>query len=630
MRESKAVFFDEAFDGRKLAKRIEEECDSLEKLQNLLREEVCAVKWLDRLYQSLKDNGLNDVIDDCCLVPNQDGDLDKLSNLYRDQNIAEELKDIAKLLDWPIQRKVRDKRLTFLTDEVGAGDWSSEYVVGELLKKLQERAEKKPDDDFANASVRLFTWLVGRKDWGRLHGFPVFAKENDSDKRRVFRLELSEEDDNQPLAPIGIWSEDLQPFSDLFPQRHILADDFFEAVPNSNVWRILDGKGFIRADVIIKKGVDFDKFFPDEPLPEGEHKTVDPVTVTDIAFLTKKDIGIIDRVRGSRPLAQKFWCFLTEWVVMYDSEGLEVKEAVCECAEEQKHRYFHAKWLVPLVERKWVPLEDGRRDKATAQSLARLLQDSKWDPNSLNANTAPLKLLEAIGVTRFDLMRELVSKSDEDRAEMNNQLTYLITATGGDFSHVRKFVEDLQDDEELPEILKKRREDRQMVRKNQHLGQCVEDLVKESLEDEGFTVERTGTGSDYEIELEQEGQSWLVEVKSTQGQEVRMTDTQAETAAQKENRFLLCVVPVESSQPELDEVRDKMRFVANIGSRVEPLCNDLDEFKNLRDEITDDNVSGVQLVVEAGTARVRVASSVWEKDGFQLEHLAERLKEEGT
>ena len=620
--------FDEAFDGRKLAERVGEECGSLENLQELLREEVCAVKWLDRLYQFLKDDKLFDETRSLCIFPAQAGNLDELSNLHRDQDIAEELKDIAELLGWDIRRELRDKRLPSLTNEGGAGDWDSGYVVQHLIAKLQKYADEKPDDKFAEASVHLFTWIVGQKNWDRLRGFPVFAKEGDSDNRRAFRLDLSEEDDNRPLAPIRAWPENLQPYSDLFPWRYILADDFFEASPDPDIWQTLDEKGFLKRGVIITKNVYFKTFLPNEPLSEeSDHETADKIAVTNVAFLTTPDIGAIDRVRGSQRLARIFWCFLTEWLVVNDSEGLEIKEARCDC--DETHRYYRAEWLEPLVKRTWVPREGGRRDRATAQSLASLLRDSEWAPSSLNENPAAVKLLEVIGVTRFDLTREFVAENPETRTELDNTFTDILVATGGDVSHlnhIHDFVQDLKDDEALPGILQKRREDREIVQKNQHLGKCVEELVKESLEDEGFAVTRTGIGSDYEIELSSGDQSWLVEVKSTQGQEVRMTDTQARKAVEKEDGFLLCVVPVESETPALDEVRDKMRFVENIGSLVEPLCNGLDEFEDLRDEITDDKSSGVQLVVEAGTARVRVASSVWQDDSFPLAELSNRLQ----
>lgn len=649
--ECQATRFNEAFDGRKLAKTVEEktkntgeEYGRLENLQKLLREGVCAVEWLNQLYQFLTDNGLfNDEIRSLSIFPNQADFLDNLSNLHRDQGIAEELKDIAEVLDWKIRRNLRDKRLDSLAHEKGAGNWDSDYVVPQLIAKLQKR-EEEPDNNFAQASVRLFTWIVSREqeDWGRLlRDFPVFTKESDSGNPRPFRLRQTEEGHDPHLAPVGSWPEDLQPYSELFPRDYILADDFFKAVPDSAVWQAPDMQGFLKRDVVLrtKKDVKFDEVLPDESLPEVEHRTADPVAVTDIVFLTKDRVGIMERVRGNQYRARLFWRFLTDWLIKKDCQGLEATEAKCECGEP--HRYFPAVWLVPIVKNKWVPLGGGRRDKATAQSLANLLRDSEWEPTSLT--DAAVKLLKALGVTRFDLSREFVAKDAQDRAELEDAFTGLLDAAKGNVSYLsraREYIEALQNDEELPDILKKRRENRLIVRKNQCLGKCVEELVKESLEGAGFTVRRKPIGSDFEIEhdsieddgkemaieLEQEGKSWLIEVKATRGQEVRMTPTQARKAVEQRDRFLLCVVPVEpeNSQPGLDDVRANMRFVENIGSLIVRLSNDLEGFEEIRDDITQP-ASSVQLEVEAGKARVRVDKSLWDK-GFLLENLDKKLE----
>ena len=182
-------------------------------------------------------------------------------------------------------------------------------------------------------------------------------------------------------------------------------------------------------------------------------------------------------------------------------------------------------------------------------------------------------------------------------------------------------MEDLKDDEALPEVLAERREQRQRVHENQRLGEQVEALVKQSLEGEGFTVQRTGVGSDFEIEyddvtrlkLARSNRTWLVEVKATRDSRPRMTATQARTAVEHEDGFLLCVVPVrgETSNLQLDDVRDNMRFVQNIGARLHQICNNLDAIDGSRDKAIAESDADVQLEVESGVARVRVASSVW-------------------
>ena len=236
---------------------------------------------------------------------------------------------------------------------------------------------------------------------------------------------------------------------------------------------------------------------------------------------------------------------------------------------------------------------------------------------------------------------ELLQDPELVKAATNNpdavKFASELDATDITLDSVREFIQDTKEDEELVEYLAKRREQRLRIQENQNLGKCVEILVKESLEEAGFSVRRTGIGSDFEIaaelgdvanlKLTLGSQSWLVEVKSTRDQRVRMTDTQARKAVIEGSRFLLCVVPVEpgSSSPEADDVRANMQFVAGIGARVETLCDDLGDFEEMRFDITADESAGVQLEIMPGPARVRVASFVWENDGFPIDELAGRL-----
>ena len=438
-----------------------------------------------------------------------------------------------------------------------------------------------------------------------------------------------------PLAPVASWEKDLQPYSDLFPMRHTLADFYFDAVPDRGTWDTLAQMGFVRNSVIVKDEVHLARFRSDDLSDEDEHRTVERVPVTDVAFMTSADIGIMARARQSMSRARLFWRFVTEWLIAKDPDGLEVCQATCVCRE--KHNYYPAEWIAPLYENKWIPVE-GRRSarQADAQNLADLLRGGDWTPASLDDNPAAVKLLDAIGVGRFDLTRSFMAKTAEERNKQERDLTDILASTDGDLTTVRKVAEYLKDDPELLVDIERARDRRRGEHDNQRLGAQVEELVKQSLESEGFVVSRTGTGSDFQIalddaaspELARGGKTWLVEVKATQYRMVRMTDTQARTAVGQGDRFLLCVVPIDGAkpEPELDDVRASMRFVANIGARLGEICENLDNFEELRWRITAVNPGGVQLVVESGAARVRVASSVWENEGFPLDDLRGRLK----
>ena len=642
--------FPEALDGSKLASYIEVSTKgedpnavfgTIDNLQDLLNEDVSAIEWLNRLYACLKSAGLDNVIQERHFVLDQAGWLDKLSNLHRDKQIDDELKEVADdLLELGLRGKLRDTRLTSIADEIGKGDYENEDVTREIIKEIRDLFDKGVlEDGPAQANARLFAWIVRKKEWDKLVGFPTFSVRPDDGSRPVLWLGQKGVDEAElPLAPIRAWPEDLQQYADLFPWRFIMADAFFDLVSEQNAWQMLHERGLVRNDVVLNSERNLAEFLPDEPLAQGEHKTVDTIKVSDLVFLSRDSVGVMARVRDSQDRARLFWRFLTEWLTVRNIEGLELSDAMCECGEI--HRYYPAIWLGPLVRNKWIPQGNNVREPATAQSLAVLLRGSGWTPSSLAEQSATVKLLAAIRVTRLDLMREFVVNDDESRIALDDTMVSILASTGGDLRYVREFVEDMQTDDGLPEYLADRRERRRLVHENQHLGEHVENLVKESLEGEGFTVRRTGIGSDFEIEydliekdeeigieLYRNNRKWLVEVKATRDQRVRMTSKQAETAVTWGVGFLLCVVPVGPNKTSLakDDVRASMRFVQNIGPRVEPLCKGLNALNDLRDEATATSDSDIALEIQSGTARIRVDNTVWH-NGIHLEELLSQLK----
>lgn len=639
-----AASFVEGYDGSKLVSFIENttkdddtDIGTLEKLENILHEDVDAVEWLDRLYRFLKDDGFDNLIRDSHIVLDQAGYLDKLSNLFHDINIGEELKSIGDdVLDMGIRRRLRDTRLASLVDEIGKGELTNKDVIQEIVDKLEELcSEGILGDNFTQASPRLLAWLVNNEQWGHLTGFPAFSSRPDDGSCELLWLgQRGGEDVEVPLAPVKAWTEDLQQYADLFPWRYIMAEEFFTVMPEVDVWQTLSGREYVRTDVVVISNEPHGDFLPYEPLPDGEHKTVEAVALTDLIFRA----SVIDRVRNSQTRARLFWRFLTEWLIKRDPEGLEIRTAECECGAS--HRYYPAKWLVPVYRRNWVPQGNDTPDRATAQSLARLLRDSDWTLDVLSDNPIALKLLEAIEVTRLDLMRHFVVSDDKSRSELDETITDILASTGGDLSHVRDFVDDMKTDEDLPQHLADRRERRRIVCENKLLGGLVENLVKEGLEIEGFTVKRTGIGSDFEIEydiieedeeigieLSLKGRSWLIEVKATREQRVRMTARQAKTAVNRGEEFLLCVVPVGHLGTVLqkNDVRENMRFVQDLGPRLQPLCAELDTLDELRDDVTTPSDNDIQLEIEAGTARIRVDNAVWQ-NGVCISDLSTQLK----
>ena len=163
-------------------------------------------------------------------------------------------------------------------------------------------------------------------------------------------------------------------------------------------------------------------------MTDGDHTTKESVRISDLVFISRDNIGVMERVRNSQGRARLFWQFLTEWLATHDSEGLSIKATACKCGES--HNYFPAAWLRPLVRNNWVPLRDNRRDRASAQSLAKLLRGTGWQLSSLTENPDAIKFLEAIRVTRLDLTREFFSDDDGVSSALDDTLTEIIASTG--------------------------------------------------------------------------------------------------------------------------------------------------------------------------------------------------------
>ena len=633
--------FQETMDGRDLAGHAES-AGSIEALQAQL-EDGDAKAWLDDLHCFLSANDLDDALRSLKIVPDQNGRFGALPQLHRDRDIPEELKEIAQLIGWDLRAELRDTLFCTLAEEPGAGDIESDVVIPKLIERLRQRMEKSLDDASKSANVRLFAWLASHGQWRHLDGFPAFSSGGESSTL----IKLIQQEDvasERPLAPVTTWPKPLRKYADLFPRRRTLADDFAAGLDGSNVWSALDERGLLRTSVLYTRAVplSFDDFLPNEPLPEDvegkvEHRTEGTVEITDVAFLSGGDIAILSRVRQSRILAQLFWDFLTCWLAVEDVQGLEIQESACVCGSP--HHYYPAAWLVPLANNQWVPLEGRRADRATANSLANLVRDSQWPVDLLRKSPQVIAFLKALGVSIPELIIELVTTDHDERAALDETLARLLTSVGSDWGRLQVLAEDIHEDGDLFDHLEDRRQRRRMVRENQRLGALVEELVRESLEDEGFDVRRTGVGSDFAIqprqtaeddqvrlELTRGGRTWLVEIKSARDDSVRMTAVQARTSVEHDLDYLLCVVPISSGpqDPNIEAVRRGMRFVIGIGARLVGICDDLDSFESLRDTVTSEDAPGLRLELDAGSPRIRIGSTVWEA-GFGLEHLFSRL-----
>ena len=631
-----ALLSDGVIDVRKLAVGIDairngENLGKLDDLQGLLSPNSNALEWLNKVHRYINDNQLRGQVEGLHIVLDQETWLDKMSSLYRDLGVAEELKDIAELLDWKIRQELRDVRLVEIADFTGKGDWDTAYVVSQLIQQLHTKAGSRLDAGFATASVRLFTWLAQQGRWEDLQGFPVFSGDSGAPSFKVIHLpRLTGDAQVPPLSPVKAWGSGLHEFGEIFPDERILSNAFHDALPDSAFWQEMNRRRLAVTDIIVKNDSTIERFFPDEPLPELEqgkkHETNEPFPTTDFLYR----VEVMREVRNSRALAWPFWKFVSLWLSSNDCQGLQKVEAVCgSCGKP--HQYYPAEWLERVREDGWIRRPNDVRETASPQSLARLVKENESQIDSFMSTPSVANLLEAMGISDFDMWMALRASTDAELKQQKAAFTDILRKTAGNLQPVREFVQDMQDDPGLVDHLTERREQRRVVQRNHELGAEVECKVKQALESLGFSVSRTGTGSDYAIsadvgdvaglQLSKGADTWLVEVKATRENSVRMTPTQARKARHEGDKWLLCVVPVEGETPNIEG----MKFVAGVGNMVASLCDQLGDYEDMRDRIVS-GIAGVELEIQSGTPKFRVNSNIW-GNGQPLSVLAQLLSE---
>ena len=337
---------------------------------------MCEIQWINEFCRFLRDNGFDNVIREHRIVPDQEGFFRELPILKRDLGIDKDLMEIDELLNLHSKLLLRDTRITSLAEERGNGDADNEFILGRLIKELQERSENNPDNNFKKASAQLFAWIVhqGQNNWNLLRGVPVFTEDGNTH----YSLSSVSPTNTVPLAPIRAWPEDLQQFSDLFPPSCILDDAFFEALPATNTWQMLDEEAqLIRQNMIVHyNSKNLNQFSPDIYMDDDDtrkHETMNPFHATAIVAWS----DIMDRVTDSSGRGRLFWKFLTEWLIKKDVTVLETKEAECAlCGQDITHKYYPAAWLEAVRKNKWIRQGDPRVP-ADEKSLANCSRTAK-------------------------------------------------------------------------------------------------------------------------------------------------------------------------------------------------------------------------------------------------------------
>ena len=616
---------DEALTITKVA-RLVDDVSSVDGLRERLASGA-GLSWLVSLLELVLDVGETGLLDRHNLLPTQGGALRRRPDIRRDEGISEQLKDIAEAFGL----EIRDELLDTDAELEGLVELLASEREPELLDRVLARVKDEARDGvirmrLALWAVKLFRWVADRPDYvERLEGYPVPTSERSEEGVTVLLLERGREAPVRPLAPLATWPECAQRFGYLFPKRRVLAEAFADG--NPEVWPRLAAGGYVNASPLIETQRVVEAFLPDEPLPEvadaGSHKSMQELTISDVACLVEP-AGLIDTARKSRKRATEFVRFLIEFAAEADERAFEVREVECECGVS--HKAYRAAWLAPLRRRRWVPLDpSGRRGTmASAESLAGLLADSP-EVSKVLSGVRGEKLLDALEISRADLALRAVASEEDERLALIASMQDL-AAVAGDIDRVCELATEIREHPEIIDSIEERKIRRTKIRRNQEIGNLVEQLLRRELEGQGLSVRRTGIGSDFEVEsdfVEEEQEvglkisggrgTTLIEVKSTRTDQVKMTPVQAKCAYTRGDGFALCVVPLDDDVPTVETIRERLRVVFGIGARLESALSDY-EFLKEAAGVARAPRGAVELEIREGEARFRIGRAVWEDE----------------
>ena len=532
------------------------------------REWLC--EYINAVGEAWKLRGGVDIDALSGLVPDQTGKLHKPTELHRDVDIPDELKDIAAALGHPIRAQLLSRELVqAASDErwvhlqpalerAVTKTMNRGHVVDLCLKTLEIKLapnRKKGVDERSlhDAALRMVRFLLGDPHaltLTQIGRIPALMRSGQCEGLKAARM---------VLPPVSCWPEAAQRFAAIWPEGRILDEQFAD----DNLLRELAAQSLVSIELLnLVRIADLATNRYEGMLVDTAHVAalagvhIKNETFTTIALLQ----DIISRCNADAGCAKLFFEFIVQYVARVDQSWRRTREIQAQQqGTKMSLRIREALWLGDLRAQNWVP---GSEQGST--STRRANKDSLWsllDPTWIKGNVEGIALLsECFGFDRLEL--ELSGKASDaaERQAMREQLAQIVGAADGSPDIVRQTIAALAE--------RKRQIEQGEV--NRAYGLAVQEAVRSCLEAHGIVLDLVDHGFDYEVidaDIEAFGRhgfkvsGLLVEVKATTADEVSLTPLQAKTAGEQEDRFVLCVVPFKRI-PELSD--DRSPLIAHV------------------------------------------------------------------
>lgn len=571
-----------------LVKEVED-CSSLTTLGKKIcdRTRHSALYFLDQFYELCKyyverKGEVPTFLMDKAVYCNQDGNFKKPKELYIDDNIPNEIKEISKLT-FPLQELLLEEELSKkhrnYFEKLNINKMSQEKSVEELYFKIVGRWELEKNNpkfpNFKEGVCKFEKWLLLKeraenlKRGGKyeLLKLPFLCEDN--------ILRKLNGDYFIPPRPL-LKGKKAEKYLEIWPRDVRLSERYAEDEDKNKLLECLADADICCRDLFYQQT----RELTDEEVKKMRGESYDWHKIYKASICNVVQLDKVLRQVENEEQTKNILTFVLEYLVEQDKLWKQEETQVTLVPKNlygqptiESWKASPSLWFLRLKESEWIVTKGKKPEKPSRENLKYYLP----------------KLPQEI-LTR-DNVQEFLSKFDISRVE-----TASTAVTRGNSNEEKKLTDFLREVSKNRDILDKASEMvelRSKIRYNQAIGIMVQIVAQLTFQREGFSTSEfsaTRRGFDFraiysyrgekdleqdcgrvEIKRQAKGQEYveyLIEVKATTQPKIKMTQSQIACAKENEDRYLLCVVDLREHKDFLREHKDLIeRLVRELESK---------------------------------------------------------------
>jgi len=598
--------------------------------------------WLAILQYIERKGLLPDFIQQKAFFPDQNYQLHKHSEVKKDLGVPDDLKSLGQKVGVFLKQKLlasevsADDSLGNFFQKVGIDDYDCAKAVQEIYSHIiASWKEKKGDTQYLAGVVEFERWLIQREDFAallgpdnRLSSLPFLCEDG----------ELKVLEDDRFIFPKVFLEDEFLQYEELF-RRVILSDQYIQGVLERDIFRKnLESAGFATRTALYESRV---RLTTGEIARLGSKKDRNLTGTHAIDAIVQKVSGFqraLNAVAGSGDVQQAklFVRFILDYLVDVDDSWKREAQFNCSTTGHKEEFTINpSHWLVMMLRTQWVIPKDQQIDSDGSKTLERPSRhnlEGYVDWSLVQNEKVKDFLIRHFG---FDNLTLAIKGFTLDDTTKEQALGDLISILPDEIylQRVRRLIEE-------------HRNVRNLVRRNQSLGRAVEKIVGRAFELRGITVKKAFKGYDFDayvvgdaIQESDVGQatidspkgSFMIEVKATTVDEVKMTLAQASKAQTNGQAYLLCVAdlrergeileripanPTDEEMTILAAELESIMCIVKIGEEVATKVSLLQQIVSASGEVRVDLGAAVRFVVP---------SAIWKDKAISISDWVSRL-----